>query len=241
MERLQKVMAHAGIASRRKCEQLILDGVVTVNGKTVTELGIKVSPKDRIEVRGVPLQQEEKVYYLFYKPRGVISAVSDDKGRRVVTDFFPENEKRIYPVGRLDYDTSGALLMTNDGEFANALMHPKFKVDKVYRAKVKGIADKKLLKPIAYGMKLDGKMTAPAYYEILSTNEKNGTSIVEITLHEGRYHQVKRMLEACHLPVMKLKRERYGQLTLDGLREGEYRRLTPKEVQQMYYSAQQMQ
>ena len=149
MERLQKVMAHAGVASRRKCEDLITQGVVTVNGKTVTELGYKVSTQDRIEVNGVPISKEAPVYYLFYKPRGVISAVSDDKGRPVVTDYFTDVPERIYPVGRLDYDTSGLLLLTNDGEFSQRLTHPKYELDKVYVAKVKGIADKYNLRPIA--------------------------------------------------------------------------------------------
>ncbi|MCL6615921.1 MAG: pseudouridine synthase, partial [Anoxybacillus ayderensis] len=122
MERLQKVIAHAGVASRRKAEQLIVEGKVKVNGKVVTELGVKVSPQDRIEVDGIPLEREEPVYYLLYKPRGVISSVKDEKGRKVVTDFFKHVNKRIYPIGRLDYDTSGLLLLTNDGEFANILM-----------------------------------------------------------------------------------------------------------------------
>lgn len=233
MERLQKVMAHAGVASRRKCEDLITQGVVTVNGKTVTELGCKVSAQNRIEVNGVPISKEAPVYYLFYKPRGVISAVSDDKGRPVVTDYFTDVPERIYPVGRLDYDTSGLLLLTNDGEFSQRLTHPKYELDKVYVAKVKGIADKYNLRPIAYGMKLDGKKTAPARYEILSVDETKGSSVVSLTIHEGRYHQVKRMFEACGLPVQKLCREQYGFLTLQGLRPGQYRALTPKEVKKL--------
>ena len=233
MERLQKVMAHAGVASRRKCEDLITQGVVTVNGKTVTELGYKVSTQDRIEVNGVPISKEAPVYYLFYKPRGVISAVSDDKGRPVVTDYFTDVPERIYPVGRLDYDTSGLLLLTNDGEFSQRLTHPKYELDKVYVAKVKGVADKYNLRPIAYGMKLDGKKTAPARYEILSVDETKGSSVVSLTIHEGRYHQVKRMFEACGLPVQKLCREQYGFLTLQGLRPGQYRALTPKEVKKL--------
>ncbi|MEG0373973.1 MAG: S4 domain-containing protein, partial [Enterococcus sp.] len=131
MERLQKVIAHAGIASRRKAEELISEGRVKVNGTIVTELGIKVSGKDQIEVDNVPINQEEPVYFMFYKPRGVISAVSDDKGRKVVTDYFVGITERIYPVGRLDYDTSGLLLLTNDGAFAQKLTHPKHEVDKV--------------------------------------------------------------------------------------------------------------
>lgn len=230
MERLQKVIAHAGIASRRKAESLITEGRVKVNGEVVTELGTKVSKKEQIEVDGVPIYQEEPVYYLFYKPRGVISAVSDDKNRKVVTDYFVGVPERIYPVGRLDYDTSGILLLTNDGDFSQRLSHPKHQVDKVYVAKVKGFADNKTLYPLAKGVMIEGRKTAPARFEILSTDRKAGTSIVELTIHEGRNHQVKNMLAAVGLPVQKLKRERYGDLTLQGLRPGEFRRLNAREV-----------
>lgn len=230
MERLQKVIAHAGIASRRKAESLITEGRVKVNGEVVTELGTKVSKKEQIEVDGVPIYQEEPVYYLFYKPRGVISAVSDDKNRKVVTDYFIGVPERIYPVGRLDYDTSGILLLTNDGDFSQRLSHPKHQVDKVYVAKVKGFADNKTLYPLAKGVMIEGRKTAPARFEILSTDRKAGTSIVELTIHEGRNHQVKNMLAAVGLPVQKLKRERYGDLTLQGLRPGEFRRLNAREV-----------
>src|ERR1700730_13913661 len=128
MERLQKVIAQAGVASRRKAEELIAEGRVKVNGKTVTELGVKVTGNETIEVDGIPLDKEQPVYFLFYKPTGVISSVKDEKGRKVVTDYFPEIKERIFPVGRLDYDTSGALLLTNDGDLANKLMHPKYKI-----------------------------------------------------------------------------------------------------------------
>ena len=139
MERLQKAIAHAGVTSRRKAEELIVKGRVKVNGQVVKELGTQVSKQDTVEVDGVPIYQEEYGYYLFYKPRGVISAVSDDKGRKVVTDYFTDVTERIYPVGRLDYDTSGLLLLTNDGSFSQKLTHPKHEVDKVYVAKIKGV------------------------------------------------------------------------------------------------------
>ena len=155
-ERLQKVMANAGVASRRASEKLILAGKVMVNGQIVTELGTKVTGADVILVNGQAIDQEKKAYYLFYKPRGVISAVSDDKGRKVVTDYFEEIPERLYPVGRLDYDTSGLLLMTNDGQLANALMHPRFKVDKVYVAKVKGLVQSEDLKRLRQGLVVDG-------------------------------------------------------------------------------------
>ncbi|MBV7389996.1 pseudouridine synthase [Enterococcus alishanensis] len=237
MERLQKVIAHAGIASRRKAEEIISNGRVKVNGEVITELGTKVGKKDVVEVDGVPIYQEEPVYYLFYKPRGVISAVTDDKNRRVVTDFFPEVTERIYPVGRLDYDTSGILILTNDGDFSQKLAHPKHQIDKVYVAKVKGIADQKNLYPLTKGIVLEGKKTAPARYDIISSDKKSETSIVELTIHEGRNHQVKNMLQAVGLPVQKLKREKYGELTLKGLKPGEYRRLNAKEIKNLLHQA----
>ncbi|WP_026573337.1 23S rRNA pseudouridine(2605) synthase RluB [Bacillus sp. UNC438CL73TsuS30] len=233
MERLQKVMAAAGIASRRKSEELIKEGKVKVNGKIVTELGIKVSANDKVEVNEIPIEREVPVYFLLYKPRGVISSVSDDKGRKVVTDFFSEFKERVYPVGRLDYDTSGLLLMTNDGEFANLLMHPRNEIEKVYVAKVKGIPQKESLRKLEKGIRLEDGKTAPAKVKMLSLDKKKQTAIVEIIIHEGRNRQVKRMFEAIGHEVLKLKRERYGFLTLNGLSAGDARELTPHEVKQL--------
>ncbi|AYA76882.1 rRNA pseudouridine synthase [Robertmurraya korlensis] len=233
MERLQKVIAHAGIASRRKAEQLIEEGHVRVNGKVVKELGIKVSSSDKVEVDGIPLEREEPIYFMLYKPRGVISSVNDDKGRKVVTDFFPMIEQRIYPVGRLDYDTSGLLILTNDGEFANTLMHPSNQIDKVYVAKVKGIPTKEALKALERGVRLEDGKTAPAKVKMHTVDKKKQTAIVEITIHEGRNRQVRRMFEAVGNPVLKLKRERYGFLTLQGLKVGDARELSPHEVKQL--------
>ncbi|MBM7621306.1 23S rRNA pseudouridine2605 synthase [Bacillus tianshenii] len=233
MERLQKVIAHAGIASRRKAEQLIQEGKVRVNDKVIKELGVKVSPNDKIEVEGIPVEREEPVYFVLYKPRGVISSVSDDKGRKVVTDFFTLIDERIYPVGRLDYDTSGLIIMTNDGEFANSLAHPKSQVDKVYVAKVKGIPSREAIRSLERGIKLEDGKTAPAKIKFLSMERTKETAIFEVTIHEGRNRQVRRMFEAIGHPVMKLKRERYGFLTLQGLKSGEARELTPHEVKQL--------
>lgn len=230
MERLQKVLAHAGIASRRKAEQMILDGKVRVNGKTIKELGVKVSASDKIEVEGVQLEKERKVYFLLYKPRGVISAVTDDKNRKVVTEFFPNVEERIYPVGRLDYETSGLLLLTNDGEFANSLTHPKFEIDKTYVARLKGIPAREDLQKLERGIKLDDGMTAPAKVKLLSADRKAAKAIVQITIHEGRNRQVRRMFEAIGFPVQKLSREQFAFLTLHGLNAGESRELSPHEV-----------
>ncbi|MGL9998864.1 pseudouridine synthase [Enterococcus sp. DIV1444a] len=237
MERLQKAIAHAGVTSRRKAEELIVKGRVKVNGQVVKELGTQVSKQDTVEVDGVPIYQEEYGYYLFYKPRGVISAVSDDKGRKVVTDYFTDVTERIYPVGRLDYDTSGLLLLTNDGSFSQKLTHPKHEVDKVYVAKIKGVPTKRDLLPLAKGIRIDGKRTAPANFQILSADIKTGSSVVELTIHEGRNHQVKKMFQAVGFPVQKLKRERYGELTLHGLRPGQYRDLTKKEISQLLNQA----
>lgn len=231
-ERLQKIMARAGVASRRASEKLILAGKVKVNGKVVVKLGTKVTGNDAIEVNGKLIEQaENKEYFLFYKPRGVISAAKDDKGRKVVTDYFSDIPVRLYPVGRLDYDTSGLLLMTNDGELANMLMHPRYKIEKTYVAKVKGIPTNDDLKRLRLGVRLDTHhQSSPAKAKILSSDRKNDTAIISLTIHEGRYHQVKLMLERVGHPVKKLKRERYGFLTLDGLVSGQFRPLSHNEV-----------
>ncbi|MBE3568621.1 MAG: rRNA pseudouridine synthase [Bacillales bacterium] len=233
MERLQKVIAQAGIASRRKAEQLIVEGKVKVNGEVVTELGTKVLDSDKIEVEGIPVEREEKVYFLLYKPRGLISSVRDDKGRKTVIDFFPHVDKRMYPIGRLDYDTSGLLLLTNDGEFANLLMHPRYKIEKTYIAKLKGIPPRPALKQLEKGVELEDGMTAPAKVKFLSGDRKKNTAIVEITIHEGRNRQVRRMFEKIGYPVLKLRRERFAFLTLQGLNAGEFRELSPHEVKQL--------
>ncbi|RWZ60222.1 rRNA pseudouridine synthase [Halobacillus fulvus] len=232
-ERLQKVIAHAGVASRRKAEKLIQDGKVRVNGETVTELGTKVGPNDEVEVNGVPIDKEEPVYYLLYKPRGVISSVSDDKGRKVVTDYLPEVDERIFPIGRLDYDTSGILLLTNDGEFANLLMHPRHEVDKVYVVKTKGIPSKEQMQQLRKGVKADGEYLKAVHAKILSTDGKKNSAIVQVILHEGKNRQVRRMFDSLGFPVDKLKRERYGMLDLHGMNAGDYRALKPHEVKQL--------
>lgn len=231
MERLQKVIAYAGVASRRKAEQLILEGKVKVNGQTVKELGTKVSNSDTIEVNGVKLEKEDKVYFLLYKPKGVISAVTDDKGRKTVTDIFKKRvHQRIFPVGRLDYETTGLLLLTNDGEFSYQMTHPKYKIDKTYIARVKGVPTIEGLKKLQRGIKLEDGKTAPAKVSMTSFDEKAGKAICEITIHEGRNRQVRRMFEAIGTPVVKLKRERFAFLDLTGLNPGEFRELTKHEV-----------
>ncbi|MFK3958670.1 pseudouridine synthase [Guptibacillus hwajinpoensis] len=233
MERLQKVIAQAGVTSRRKAETLIEEGRVKVNGKVVTELGTKVSERCKIEVNGIPVEREEPVYFLFYKPTGVISTVEDDKGRKAVTDYFHEIEERVFPVGRLDYDTSGVLLLTNDGDFANKLMHPSYHVDKVYVAKVKGLMNKETIQKLERGVQLEDGKTSKARARILSVDKQKGKSIVELTIHEGKNRQVRRMFETIGFPVQKLKRERYGFLELTGMNPGDYRELKPYEVKQL--------
>lgn len=238
MERLQKVMAHAGIASRRKCEEIIMDGRVKVNGQTVTELGVKVSQTDLVEVDNVPIYREEPRYLLLYKPKNYISAVADDKNRPVVTDLIKGIDERIYPIGRLDFDTTGLLLLTNDGDFANLMMHPKFKVEKIYIAKVQNIPTRSSLNQLEKGIIIDGKKTSRARAKLLSSNEKNQTAIVELTIREGWNHQVKKMFEAIGHPVIKLKRERFSFLDLKGLEVGMWRELTAFEVDKLKKMAQ---
>lgn len=235
--RINKYIAHAGVASRRKAEELIKQGLVTLNGQMVTELATTVKSGDRVEVEGQPIYNEEKVYYLLNKPRGVISSVRDDKGRQTVVDLLPEVKERIYPVGRLDWDTSGLLILTNDGDFTDKMLHPRHEIDKVYVARVKGLASKDNLRPLTKGIVIDGKKTQPARYRIVKTDREKNRSVVELTIHEGRNHQVKKMFEAVGLMVDKLSRTRFGTLNLSGLNSGEARRLNKKEISQLYNAA----
>lgn len=233
MERLQKVLAHDGVASRRQSEKLIMSGRVKVNGSVVTELGTKVGVHDKILVDGVPITSEAPVYMLLYKPRGVISTANDDKGRQTVVDLIEDVDQRIYPVGRLDYDTSGLLLLTNDGELANRLTHPKYGVEKTYVARVTGIPTNDAMRQLRQGITVDDVKYAPAKFKLLSSDDKKKIAIVSLTIHEGKNHQVKKMLAAVGYPVEKLKREEYGFLTLKGLQPGESRHLKPEEVKEL--------
>lgn len=234
MERLQKIIALSGCASRRKAEELINKGRVRVNGKVITEMGYKAEFNDIIEVDGNQINNaEDKVYYILNKPRGIVTTSSDDKGRKTVIDLINTN-KRIYPVGRLDYDTTGLLILTNDGELTNFLTHPKNNIEKVYVAKIKGIITKAELKKLCNGVYIDGKKTSKSKAKILKIDKKNNISIVELIIHEGRNHQVKNMFKAINFDVLKLKRESIAFLTLDGLKSGEYRELSIKEVKKLY-------
>ena len=237
MERLQKVIANSGYCSRRKAEEEITKGHVTVNGQIITELGTKVNVSDVIEINGTVLKkQDEKEYILFFKPREVVTTTHDDTGRKTVLDYI-DTDLRIYPIGRLDYDTTGLLLLTNDGELANLLMHPKTEIEKVYVAKIEGILTGKEINKLKNGVVIDGRKTSKAKVKVRKVDKKNQTSIVEITIHEGRNHQVKKMFERVGHTVLKLKRERFAFLDLKGLRSGEYRYLNIKEVKKLYAMA----
>lgn len=235
MERLQKVIAKSGITSRRKAETMIENGLVEVNGKVVTELGTKVSNQDEVKVEGgVPIEKEKLIYFLFYKPRGVITSVGDDKDRKTVIDYFEEYPERIYPVGRLDYETSGLLIMTNDGDFTNLLLHPSSQINKEYVMKTAGIPSKENLQLFKKGIRSEGDLLKANYVKTLSVDPKKNTAIIKIVLHQGKNRQIRRMFEAIGTPVLKLKREKFGFLTLDGLTAGgEHRELTPKEIAEL--------
>lgn len=234
MERLQKVIANSGYCSRRKAEELILAGKVKVNGKKVTQLGVKVSYEDEILIDRILLQaKENKEYYLLYKPRGVISSVSDEHQRKTVIDLVP-SKARIYPVGRLDYNTMGLLLLTNDGELTNLLTHPSHEIEKVYLAKVKGIVTPEEYMSIKKGIVVEGRKVSVTYLKIKQRNKENDTTNLMIGIVEGRNHIVKKLFSLMGHEVLKLKRESFGFLNLSGLQPGEYRSLTIKEVKKLY-------
>ena len=235
-ERLQKVMASCGVASRRKCEEYILDGRVRVNGEIIKELGTKVGKKDLIEVDGKEISRQTLVYYVLNKPTGYLTAVSDKLGRRIVMDLIdPETKKtRIFPVGRLDYDTSGVLLLTNDGELAYRLTRSEKEVEKEYQVRVNGIIDQAAVTKLIKGVEIDGVKTKRAQIEIISFDRKNNSSLIKLTITEGRNRQVRRMCEAVGYEVKKLKRVSFGGVDLEGLAVGEYRMLRPHEIKKLY-------
>lgn len=232
VERLQKFLARAGVASRRKCEELITAGKVAVNGQVVRELGSKVDPhKDRITVDGQPVRIEPHVYILLNKPRGVVTTASDPQGRQTVLDLI-DLPQRVFPVGRLDMDTSGLLLLTNDGALANGLMHPKHEVDKQYRTEVAGYISDLALARLEAGVELEDGPTAPAEVRLLRRNKEK--SLFEITIHEGRNRQVRRMCEKVGHPVLTLKRVKLAFLTLGKTAPGQWRYLTDQEVDRLF-------
>ena len=234
MERLQKVIASYGYASRRKAEDLIKHGKVLVNGKVITELGTKVEANDIISIDGVIINKDVKhEYYLLNKPRQVISSALDKEGRITVTDLI-NTDARIYPVGRLDYDTTGLIILTNDGDFANYLMHPSFEIEKTYVAKLNKILDKEDINKLKKGIVIDNRKVEIKRFKIRKKDFEKNTLMIELTIVEGRNHIVRRVFESMHIDVMKLSRVGYAFLTLDGLKSGEYRQLTIKEIKKLY-------
>lgn len=232
MERLQKVMAHAGVASRRKSEEIIAEGRVKVNGEIVTEMGFKVDPEqDEIIVDGEVISKEKKRYILLNKPEGYITTVSDPEGRPTVMDLIPDLEQRLYPAGRLDYDSSGLLIMTNDGDLTYKLTHPKKEVDKKYRVLAEGELQQEDFDKFEAGMIIDGQKTAPA--KVSAVSYHNNKTQFDIVIHEGRNRQVRRMAKIAGFSVISLKRTAFAFLTLKGVREGEFRYLSDQEINKL--------
>lgn len=234
MERLQKVIASYGYTSRRKAEELIKHCKVCVNGKVINELGTKVNSTDIISIDGIIINKDVKhEYYLLNKPREVISSVSDKEGRITVTDLI-NTDARIYPVGRLDYDTTGLIILTNDGDFANMLMHPSYEVEKTYLAKINKVLDKNDINKLKKGILVDNRKVDIKRFKIRKKDALKNTSLIELTIVEGRNHIVKRLFEAMHIDVIKLSRIGYAFLNIDNLKSGEYRTLSIKEIKRLY-------
>ena len=234
MERIQKVIAQSGYTSRRNAEKLILEGRVSVNGKTITQLGTKVDNNDNIEIDGKMLNKSDnKIYVLLNKPRGVISSTNDEKNRKTVIDLI-DTEERIYPVGRLDYDTTGLILLTNDGKLANKLMHPKNNISKTYLVKVKGILTKDSIDKLKNGIIVDNRKVEIIDFKIKKKDLEKQMTYISITIIEGRNHIVKNLFKELGYLVEKLSRTNYAFLDIKDLKSGEYRFLTIKEVKKLY-------
>ena len=233
-ERLQKILSQAGIASRRAAEKMILEGRVSVDGKVIKELGEKFDIEvNKIKVDDKLIQiAKEKIYIILNKPKNILSSVKDDRGRKTVIDLISGVDEKIYPVGRLDYDTEGLILLTNDGKLTNSLIHPKFQIDKTYLAKVTGEITENKLKKLREGIELDDGMTAPATVRVIGKSSTEAK--IEITIHEGRNRQVRRMLAAIGCEVKKLKRTKFADLKINNLKVGEYRKLTDIEIKKLY-------
>ncbi len=227
--RLNKFIAQSGIASRRKADELTINGNVKVNGRVMKELGYDVLPDDTVEVNGrVISADEKKVYIALNKPKGFVTTMSDDKDRLTVADLVSDIPERIFPVGRLDYNTTGLLIMTNDGDLANKLSHPKHHVEKTYRAKVSGVLSGKRMAALRKGVDIGGFVTSPAKVTIVKQTEKS--AIATITIHEGKNRQVRKMFKAVGCPVQELTRIAIGDIQLARLKEGTYRKLTRQEI-----------
>ncbi len=230
-ERLQKIISQAGIASRREAEELIKAGRVKVNGTVITEMGAKAEPpKDKITVDGKLISSEKIVYILLNKPKGIVTSLRDPEGRKTVTSLLTDVTERVYPVGRLDYNTEGLLLLTNDGELTHALTHPSHEIAKTYHAKVLGIPTDNKIDKLRTGIQLDDGMTAPANVHVMEYDHEKNLTLIEVTIHEGRNRQVRRMFDAIGHPVRNLKRVKMAFLTLTGLGRGQYRHLEAHEI-----------
>jgi len=234
--RLQKFLASSGVASRRKAEILIKSGRIRVDGKVVSEMGIRINPDTQVvhcdEQLVKPARKEDLVYILVNKPGGYVTTVSDPQGRPIVTSLLKGIKIRVYPVGRLDFDTEGALLMTNDGELAHKILHPKFETSKTYEVLVEGNPSRQSIDRLRKGIWIDGKKTWPA--KITYVKQKEQTTLYRITIHEGRKRQVRKMFQAIAHPVLHLKRTAYGQLTLGSMKSGSYRFLSSNEVKKIF-------
>ncbi|NLZ16933.1 MAG: rRNA pseudouridine synthase [Desulfobulbaceae bacterium] len=232
-ERLQKILARAGVSSRRAAEQLILTGRVQVDGQIITQLGCKVNASNaRILVDGKAIGSEKKIYLLLNKPAGYITTLSDPQGRKLVTDLVRDIPERVFPVGRLDLDTEGALILTNDGAFAHSILHPSHEINRTYEALVRGQPSHNVIRRLSSGIELDGALTFPAKLRIL--RQESHRSLVEIIIHEGRKRQVRRMFQAVGHRVLHLRRTAYGNLRLNNLPLGHYRELSQVDIEQIF-------
>lgn len=229
-ERLQKVIANSGFCSRRKAELLITSGKVKVNDQVVTTLGTKVSSDDVVKINNQILKFDKYIYLVFYKPNNCLTTLSDPKHRPTIMPYFSKIETRIYPVGRLDFDTSGLLLMTNDGDFSNQILHPKYKINKIYQVTCQGILTQQQIKQLEKGVRIEANIvTAPAVVKVLKNDKKKQETLIELTIHQGYKNQVKKMLQAVNSKVLILKRIAVGNITLKDLKPGAYRYLSEKE------------
>jgi 23S rRNA pseudouridine2605 synthase len=232
-ERLHVRIAHSGLCSRRAAERLIQEGRVTVNGEIVIELGTRVSPGDQVRVDGQPIGTAKQYTLVVYKPTGMVTTLSDPQGRRTIAHILPDYGVQLKPVGRLDMETEGLLLVTNDGELAHRLSHPRYGIEKEYQAIVRGITDEKALEQLRKGVYFEGRKSAPAKVEVIRAEPKTNSTGLRITIHEGRKRQVRLMCEAVGHPVISLKRVRLGPLVLKGMRSGEAKLLGQKDVNKL--------
>jgi len=232
--RLQKYLAGCGIASRRKAEEIITQGRITVDGEVVTAMGVQVNPsRQEIRLDGkIVTPHDDLLYVLLNKPQGYVTTLADPQGRPIVTALLHGINARLFPVGRLDLDTEGALILTNDGELAQKIQHPSYEVTKTYEAQVLGRPSEKMLLQLEHGILLEGRKTAPA--KVIIITRQTGTTTIRITIHEGRKRQVRKMFQAIGHPVFHLKRIAYGHLFLQGLLTGKYRILTPEDLKKIF-------